>query len=183
MTLIDGYNLLHAMGVLHGRVGPTGLEKARLRLLGLLQGVYGEEASTVTVVFDAANAPPGVPEAEDYHGIHVRFALRHEQADDLIEDLVRHHSAPQHLTVVSDDHRIRDAARRRHCAILGCVDYLEWLGKHRRQRSQPPATGETKPQQISAAEAEHWLHEFADLAESPELKELSDPQEFLDADV
>ena len=32
--LIDGYNLLYAMGVIHGRLGPAGLEKARLRLLG-----------------------------------------------------------------------------------------------------------------------------------------------------
>ena len=49
--LIDGYNLLHAMGILHGRTGPTGLEKARLGLLGLLKGAYGDEASAVTVVF------------------------------------------------------------------------------------------------------------------------------------
>src|SRR5262245_54622478 len=58
--LIDGYNLLHAMGVLHGRVGPTGLEKARGRLLGLLRGAYAEqEHDHVTVIFDAAKAPPG----------------------------------------------------------------------------------------------------------------------------
>ena len=61
--LIDGYNLLHAMGVLHGRVGPTGLQKARLRLLGLLHGAHGEASSAVTVVFDAAHAPPADEEA------------------------------------------------------------------------------------------------------------------------
>ena len=55
LYLIDGYNLLHAMGVLRGRVGPTGLEKARRRLLGLLHGSYGDESCRVTVVFDAAN--------------------------------------------------------------------------------------------------------------------------------
>jgi len=36
--LIDGFNLLHGIGVLRARVGPQGLEKARLRLLGLLYG-------------------------------------------------------------------------------------------------------------------------------------------------
>ena len=54
--LIDGYNLLYAMGIIQGRSGPTGLAKARLRLLGLLSGAYGEEANQVTVVFDSAGA-------------------------------------------------------------------------------------------------------------------------------
>ena len=59
--LIDGYNLLHAMGVLRGKVGPQGLEKARLRLLGLLRGVYGKDAGAVTVVNvdDIAKIPIG----------------------------------------------------------------------------------------------------------------------------
>ena len=54
--LIDGYNLLYAMGVLVGPVGPTGLAKARLRLLGLLHGAHGEESAAVTVVFPAGAA-------------------------------------------------------------------------------------------------------------------------------
>jgi hypothetical protein len=181
-VLIDGYNLLHAMGVLSGRVGPAGLEKARLRLLGLLHGTYGDEAATVTVVFDAANAPPEADDTADYHGIHVRFARQYAEADDLIEDLVRHDSAPRHLTVVSDDHRIRDAARRRQCTILGCAEYVDWLARHRRERHRPPAESSAKPGHPSEAETEHWLREFADLADSPDLKELSDPEEFLEAD-
>src|SRR5207302_6086318 len=69
--LIDGYNLLYAMGVLGGPVGPHGLEKARLRLLGLLHGSFAEESFTVTVVFDAAAAPAGVAPETDHKGIHV----------------------------------------------------------------------------------------------------------------
>src|SRR5205809_7364029 len=118
--LIDGYNLLYAMGVLRNRAGPTGLQKARRGLLGLLRGAYGEEAAEVTVVFDAAGAPPGAAEEEHYQGIHVRYAIHQDQADDLIEALIRHHSAPRQLTVVSDDHRIQQAARRRQCTVQGC---------------------------------------------------------------
>src|SRR5216683_3684936 len=98
--LIDGYNLLHAMGVLRGRVGPQGLEKARLRLLGLLQGALGKDAGQATIVFDAAGAPAGTADEQDYQGIHVRFAVHHEQADDLIEALIRQTSAPKQLAVV-----------------------------------------------------------------------------------
>jgi predicted RNA-binding protein with PIN domain len=175
--LIDGYNLLFTMGVQRSQLGPTGLEKARLRLLGLLRGAYGDEASTVTVVFDAAGARPGATEVSDYRGIHVHFAVHQQEADDLIEAIIRRDSAPRHLTVVSDDHRIQQAARRRHCTVLGCAAYLDWLEQHRRkQPSVPDST--SKPDSISAEEAEHWLREFADLEHDPGLKELSDPPEF-----
>lgn len=176
--LIDGYNLLHAMGLLRGRVGPTGLEKARLGLLGLLRAVYGEEAPAVTVVFDAAHAPPGAPEEEEYQGIHIRFAVKQEQADDLIETLIRHDSAPRRLTVVSDDHRIRDAAQRRQCTVSGCAEYLEWLERHRRERGRSSRPAEVKPEHLSQEETRHWLDEFAGLQDDPSLKELSDPAEF-----
>lgn len=38
---------------------PRGLGAARGRLLGLLHGSYGDDGCQVTVVFDAARAPPG----------------------------------------------------------------------------------------------------------------------------
>ena len=79
------------------------------------------------------------------------------------------------MTVVSDDHRIRDAARRRHCLPMGCAEYLEWLERHRKQRRQPRAPEPGKPQGVSREETQHWLHEFADLAEDPDMKELFDP--------
>ena len=178
--LIDGYNLVHAMGLLPGKVGPTGLEKARLGLLGLLRSVYADEATAVTVVFEAANAPPGAPGEEEYQGIHVRFAVKQEQADDLIETLIRHDSAPRQLTVVSDDHRIQRAAQRRHCIVSGCADYLEWLERHRRERRRSQREPSPKPESLSQEETQHWLREFASLQNDPNLKELSDPLEFLE---
>src|SRR5262245_59949070 len=97
LYLIDGYNLLHAMGVLRGRVGPQGLEKARGRLLCLLHGALGDESNHLTVVFDAAKAPAGAQEDQNYHGIQVRFAVSEFEADDLIEKLIRRASAPKQL--------------------------------------------------------------------------------------
>jgi predicted RNA-binding protein with PIN domain len=178
--LIDGYNLLHAMGLLRGKVGPTGLEKARLGLLGLLRAAYGEEATTVTVVFDAANAPPGIPRVEEYQGIHICFAVQSEEADDLIERLIRHDSAPRHLTIVSDDHRVQRAAQRRHCTVFSCTQYLEWLERHRRERSRSARRASPKPERLSEEETQYWLREFASLQNDPNLKELSDPLEFLE---
>jgi hypothetical protein len=134
------------------------------------------------VVFDAAGAPAGAPVEQDYHGIHVRFAPRHAEADDLIEELIRHAAAPRQLTVVSDDHRLQRAARRRRCVVLGCGDYLDELARHRVERRRPPPEAGAKPEGVSPDEAARWLREFAGLQHDPALKELSDPEEFLEAD-
>jgi uncharacterized protein len=172
--LIDGYNLLHAMGIIPKRTGPHGLEKARLRLLGLLQSAHRDDPGQVTVIFDAAHAPPGVPEAEDYQGIHVRFAIRHEQADELIESVIQHHSAPKQLIVVSDDHRIQQAARHRHCPVLPCLDYLDELQRRRRRRPQAKMSDE-KPATARGGEDQEWLRAFAEAEEDPAFKELEYP--------
>jgi predicted RNA-binding protein with PIN domain len=175
--LIDGYNLLHAMGVLHGRVGPAGLERARRRLLGLL-GRAVANPPDVTVVFDAAGAPPGATEEEDVQGVRVLYAVRQDEADDLVELLIRQDSAPRQLTVVSDDHRLQHAARRRHCAALGCLDYLDELD--RRRRGPPPPGPPEKAGPAGGDETRLWLREFAGLEQDPDWKELTDPFGFGD---
>src|ERR1700722_7159284 len=166
--LIDGYNLLHATGDRVGRTErPPGLEKARLALLGRLIALHGDDVGCVTVVFDARNAPPGSESQHDYKGVHILYALR-EEADALIETLLRKESSPRQLTIVSDDHRLKDAARRGHCASVGCLDYLEQVG--RPAPTKHAAEGSAKPQTLSAEETQSWLAEFADLADDPKLK-------------
>src|SRR5262245_12645208 len=105
--LIDGYNLLHHVGRL--QAGRGNLEAARLDLLRLLQSRFADQPDEVTVVFDARKAPPGIKDQQDFHGIEVRFT-RGEEADDLIEELIRTTAAPPQLTVISNDRRIKDAA-------------------------------------------------------------------------
>jgi hypothetical protein len=175
--LIDGYNLLYAMGVLlPGREGPKVLERARRYLLGVLRDAHGDESGNVTVVFDAKHPPPGAPAEQDFEGIRVAFAVSHDEADDLIELLVRRAPAPRQLSVVSDDHRVRQAARRRQCQELGCGEYMDWLASRRRPPAAPPAAeGSTKPEGPSGEETQRWLREFGGLENDPDLKELFDP--------
>lgn len=161
--VIDGYNLLHALGLAHKRMGPTQLEKARLRLLGQLRGALGDEAARATVVFDAARAPPGAEREQEYQGIQVLFAVGAGQADDRIEELIRRHSAPRQLTVVSDDHRLQQAARRRHCPVVKCADFMDVLERLRRHRAAPETPA--KPEAVSPQETERWLREFGEPAD------------------
>jgi hypothetical protein len=160
--LIDGYNLLHAWGMLrHGtKVPPRTLEQARHNLLERLLR-YGAGGG-ITVVFDARGAPPGVPVEEDYRGIRVCFAVD-GTADDRIEDLLRHEGAPQHLTVVSDDNRLRQAARRRHCRAQRCLDYLDQLRHPAQPLAAPPPEPPAKPGALSPEETRRWLEEFGEV--------------------
>jgi predicted RNA-binding protein with PIN domain len=155
--IIDGYNVLHAWGMLRGSVRPGQLERARLNLLDRLRQAPGE----ITVVFDARRAPPKADLEEDYHGIHV-FYTRDESADDRIEDLLREASRPADVTLVSSDRRLLEAARRRGCRRLRCLEYLEELQRSERPAPPPPPMppSNAKPESVSPEEEREWLDAF-----------------------
>ncbi len=162
--LIDGYNLLHAAGLIGRRLGPGGLERARGALLGLLAAsLTPEEAARTIVVFDAGEeAPRDRPRSERWHGIQVQYSPPGEEADDVLERLIAADSAPRHLTVVSGDHRLQRAARRRKATAVSSEDWLSELKRRRRtEPSQLPAPASAKPTgPLSADEVEGWLKEF-----------------------
>jgi predicted RNA-binding protein with PIN domain len=169
--LIDGYNLLHALGVLQGKVGPGGLEQARLRLQGMLAGAFGDESHRVTLVFDAARAPAGADTEQVYKGLHILFAVEKQEADDLIEALLARHGNPRHVTVVSDDRRLKDAARRRQATPLGCLEFLDELGRIRRSTKAPAPLPSEKSEQAGPEEIKRWLEKFSGMQSDPALKE------------
>ena len=160
--LIDGYNLMHAAGMLDRRRGPGVLEKARVALLNVLaESLDPADVPRTTVVFDAKDAPPGVPRTLVHRGLCVRFAAEQEEADELIEELIRTNSAPRRLTVVSSDHRLQTAARRRRATAVDSEPWFDALLQARRQRRealpQSPSRGENT---LGEGDVEYWLAEF-----------------------
>ena len=111
-------------------------------------------------------------------GLQVRFAVRQDEADDLIEELLRRESAPRRLILVSDDHRLQQAARRRECQVQGCDEFLDWLDRRGRPEEGPPEARPEKRERLSPGETQRWLNEFADLADDPGFKELFEPYHF-----
>jgi predicted RNA-binding protein with PIN domain len=162
--LIDGYNLLHAWGLAPPRGSRPGqLERARLNLLDRIRFVLGPAVAGVTVVFDASHAAAGSAAEKDYHGIRVCFP-RDGSADDCIEELIRREPKPRELTVVSDDHRLHQAAGHRHCHAQRCLDYIEEL--QTRHPAAPDADAprpQAKPESPSPEEARRWLEEFGEV--------------------
>jgi predicted RNA-binding protein with PIN domain len=161
--LIDGYNLLHALGRLTAKAGKHALDSARKGLLIQLVTWHGADARDVTVVFDAASQPAGPPGESEHGGVRVLFSSG-QTADDLIEELLRDEPSPKRLTVVSDDHRIQHAARRRGCAVLDCLDYCE-RAQQRPVAAPVPPEPAGKPEGVAPEEVERWLDVFREADE------------------
>ncbi len=160
--LIDGYNLMHAVGMLG--VGPVagGLERARNKFLDWLAAASGKRPEQLRIVFDAEKGRGPSPET-NHRGVRVRFAYR-RTADDEIEELLRAERQPVHVTVVSNDVRVQDAGRHRGTAVNTCEEFVDWLITDKRQ--QPADAGRSsedhKPEQTTTPdEMAAWLAAFS----------------------
>lgn len=175
--IIDGYNLIHAAGILGHGVGPGSLERARKALLNcLVESLEPKIAAQTIVVFDAADAPPLVATRFKHGDIQVRFARGDGDADRVIEELIRVESAPRRLTVVSSDHRLHRAARRRRAQAVDSDRWFAQLLRDRKQRR--PANAASKPSgPPSKAEVKYWLAQFSDTPIDEPAEEPQQPKQ------
>jgi hypothetical protein len=122
--LIDGYNLMYAAGLATRAMRAAQFDRARERFLDWLADGAGSRGE-ILVIFDAQQAP--CPSLETIRrGVRVRFAFQ-KTADDVIEELVAVVRRPDRTSVVSNDARVREAARRAACAVLTCPEFVDWL--------------------------------------------------------
>lgn len=138
----------------------------------LAESLDAQQRARVIVVFDAARAPTGRPRDEIFREMTIRFASNYDSADDLIEELVRADSTPRSLVVVSSDHRLQRAARRRKGTAFDSDYWWNRVVRNRRSRLAPaPLETERPSAPASDKEIEDWIARFG--AES--LDELSAP--------
>jgi predicted RNA-binding protein with PIN domain len=159
--LIDGYNLLNVTGITGRGNDLTALHRARRGLLQFLAAsIEPAERAQTTIVFDAAGAPPGLPPTFVHDGITVHFA-RDSDADAMIEELIAAHHTPRTLTVVSSDHRIQRAARRRKATAIDSDRWYAELWATRRRRGETPRELPLKPgDKLSEDEVSYWINQF-----------------------
>jgi hypothetical protein len=94
--------------------------------------------------------------------MHIRYAVNHAEADDLLEEIIRQHPTPKLLTVVSSDQRIRACARRRRATSLGSQQFLHELDRQPHPARSSAASLEARDDsaELSESEVEFWLKEF-----------------------
>ena len=180
--LIDGYNLIHALGLIDRQLGTVALERSRSRLLDFLKDSFASDSARVTVVFDARLAPAHLPHQQRHHGILMLFAPKTQTADDLIETLIDTNPSPRALIVISNDTRLQQSAQRRGSRWWSHTDLLDFLDE---RPAFAKSTGSAKPEEkgpetMSPEEKEHWMKEFQALETDPELKEFFDMDRFED---
>ena len=160
--LIDGYNLLNAVGIVGRDVALGSLQRSRLALLNFLaESLRPDEIPRTTVVFDARNPPPGLPRVVDHRGMTVRFAARHQDADSLIEELIRSDPAPRRLTVVSSDHRLHRAARRRKARAVDSDVWYAEIVRQRQQRQEATFDVPARPPvPLLEEHVDYWIDQF-----------------------
>ncbi len=162
--LVDGYNFLNCSGIEvknSGAAGLTPLGAARQALLDfLVKHLTPEEAQETLVVFDAHSPPRPLPAEFEYCGILVKFAVRYPDADSLLERLINEHTSPRKLTVISSDHRVQRAARRRRAKFVDSEKWYRELLMRRSYRGPSSLRSSEAPSKlpaISNMNTEEWL--------------------------
>lgn len=172
--LIDGYNLLHATGIFGKGTGPGGFQRSREALLRFLAASLDErDRKQATIIFDANDVPPGLPETTMQADMTVRYARDYPDADSLIEELISSHDAPRNLLVVSSDHRIQRAARRRRAAFVDSERWYSelWQQRVKQRTSQKRRIPEKPMRELTADEIDYWVQEFETCEPSDDTSE------------
>jgi hypothetical protein len=179
--LVDGYNLMHAVGLFQRRYGPGEFAKWRNRFLHYLsQHLTPRERERTTVVFDAPATGKSGPQRVESHGLQVIYAQTDLDADDVLEELVAGHSAPRQVLLVSSDHRLQKAVRRRRGKSIDSEDFALRLEEREEQpnRRKRPGLPRCKYTGLhSPAELAAWLEIFGDIPEAAHLERESPESE------
>ena len=162
--LIDGYNLMHAVGYVVPKGTEAQFHAARLRFLDWLAEGVSRVASKVElrIVFDAQHSKKDLGSSA-HRGVIVQFSFL-ETADDLIETLLHRETKPADVTLVSNDTRLQKAAKRANCKQVACSTFVDWL-------QQPSGWKVTRPdepmQEKPALDAKAEVDQFLDVFSKP----------------
>ena len=135
--IIDGYNLLGAMGLPPQKVVAQG-EVHRDQFVERL-GVYGQSIHCpITVIFDAWRQHGGMRQTTHQTGVTVMYSGEGERADQVIQQLIRQYG--KETAVVSSDLEITNVARAYGAFVIRSQEFLIRLGKGRYSRPSTPST-------------------------------------------
>ena len=160
--LIDGYNLMHAVGYVVPKSTESQFHLARLRFLDWLADEVTRVGlkTQLRIVFDAQHSKKNLGSSA-HRGLVVQFSFR-ETADDLIETLLHLETKAADMTLVSNDTRLHQAAKRAGCKIVACSGFVDWLQQPSGWKETPPnEPTQEKPALDAKAEVEQFLDVFS----------------------
>jgi len=161
LFLIDGYNLWWNTGEFGPDNDDGTLQGARDSLTNWLITTLPANLRKKTVlVFDAKNPPPNRGFLFDRSGITIHFAVGYPDADTLMEEYISIHHAPRNLTVVTSDHRIQRAAKRKRATAIDADRWARHI-QHQFQATDGKQATKAKPNpSLSDHEVIGWMKGF-----------------------
>ena len=161
LFLIDGYNLWWNTGEFGPDNDDGTLQGARDSLTHWLVTTLPTNLREKTVlVFDAKNPPPNRGFLFNHSGLTVHFAVGYPDADTLMEEYILIHHAPRNLTVVTSDHRIQRAAKRKRATATDADHWARQI-QHQFQDTDDEQANNTKPNPaLSDHEVIGWMKGF-----------------------
>lgn len=156
-VLVDGNNLLFvAMGI-----GESDIELGKRRLCRSLMTWAAQVCEQVCVVFDWQEPDEGPTYIWGDRNVEVVFSGRNAPADAVLLERIRANTAPKRLLVVSSDHEIQQAARRRRARVASSAEFwsrmLTDLRSVLSSRSIEPPEKESG---IPREDVDFWLREL-----------------------
>lgn len=157
-VLIDGYNLMHALGLASRAMPPAEFEKARLRFLNWLADLpIAKTNARIWVVFDAQQGA-GPSSLQRHRRVEFEYAMG-QTADDRIEELLQLEADLKDWRVVSNDGRVRLAASRAGARPLSSEQFLD-LANSPPKPTGKQGRGEKPIASLSAADSAELLEVF-----------------------
>lgn len=174
--LIDGYNLLRALRKLRMDEPPGIMANERSWLFQHLHQLMKEsnrQSESILLVFDGFPVKDRKSQPAQTPGMEVVFSQKID-ADTWIENHLASVQFPKEWKVISDDNRIRKAAKNKGAQPISCLDFEFFLVEGPPEKKE--AAIPMKPENLTPEEVTDWEKTFfPNPRELEEFDGLSDP--------
>ena len=163
-TIIDGHNLLWAIQNPDEDTSIT--DTAMCQALNTYFAITRDKAE---IIFDGIG-PPDKTGLNNLSNLEITFSGRNSDCDSIIEQRILDSTAPSHLTIVSTDRKIRDAASARKATSIQSDEFWGMVTKRlsKQKRGKEPAAKRTG---LTESETELWLMAFGLDRKPPRTKQ------------
>jgi hypothetical protein len=163
-TIIDGHNLLWA--IQNPDEDTSISDTAMCQALDTYFTITRDKAE---IIFDGIG-PPDKTGLNNLSNLEITFSGRNSDCDSIIEQRILDSTAPSHLTIVSTDRKIRDAAAARKATSIQSDEFWIIVTKKlsKQKRGKEPAAKRTG---LTESETDLWLRAFGLDRQPPRTKQ------------
>lgn len=163
-TIIDGHNLLWA--IQNPDEDTSISDTAMCQALDTYFAITRDKAE---IIFDGIG-PPDKTGLNNLSNLEITFSGRNSDCDSIIEQRILDSTAPSHLTIVSTDRKIRDAAAARKATSVQSDEFWAIVTKKlsKQKRGKEPAAKRTG---LTESETDLWLRAFGLDRQPPRTKQ------------